>query len=235
MVALAEAVGRYTEFRQAAFAAEASGAVFPVAPGQTLDALLAQLEPMFFDAAFDPMLTNKTPGKGKDILLSSANNLYGGVSMADLDEFEERYPLNSRLVKRTGRLVEEVYRIGGRYDREISDIVDHLRAAMQVARPATAKALEALVRFYETGEPDDRRGSDIAWVHDVSSTGVGLVYSQTLSVGATITLRLRKSDQSGVILIGAEVIHCTPEVNGSWRIGCRFERALTDDEHDSCL
>ena len=77
--------------------------------------------------------------------------------------------------------------------------------------------------------------SDIAWVHDVSSTGVGLVYSQTLSVGATITLRLRKSDQSGVILIGAEVIHCTPEVNGSWRIGCRFERALTDDELDSCL
>ena len=36
--------------------------------------------------------------------------------MADLEGFKERYPLNSRLVKRDGRLVEEVYRVGGRYD-----------------------------------------------------------------------------------------------------------------------
>ena len=157
------------EFRQAALAAQSAGAAFPCAPGQTLDALLAQLEPMFFDPAFDPMVTNKTPGKGRDILWSSANNLYGGVSMADLDEFEERYPLNSRLVKRAGRLIEEVYRIGGRYDRQISQIVEHLRAAMPFARPATVKALEALVRFYETGETNDRRESDIAWVKDQGS------------------------------------------------------------------
>ncbi len=157
------------EFRQAALAAGSAGARFPLSPGQTLDALLAQLEPMFFEPAFDPMVTNKTPGKGNDILLSSANNLYGGVSMADLEEFEERYPLNSRLVKRAGRLTEEVYRIGGRYDREISEIVGHLRAALPHARPATAAALEALIRFYETGETEDRRRSDIAWVQDQAS------------------------------------------------------------------
>jgi dipeptidyl-peptidase-3 len=115
------------------------------------------------------MVTNKTPGAGQDILLASANNLYGGVSMADLEDFEERYPLNSRLVKRAGHLVEEVYRLGGRYDRQIREIVEHLRAAMAVARPATASALQALVRFYETGETDDRRNSDIAWVQDQAS------------------------------------------------------------------
>jgi hypothetical protein len=37
--------------------------------------------------------------------------------MADVEGFDERYPLNSRLVKRDGAIVEEVYRVGGLYDR----------------------------------------------------------------------------------------------------------------------
>ena len=60
---------------------------------------------------------------GKDILAASANNLYVGVTMADLDGFEERHPLNSRLVKQDGKLVEEVYRVGGMYDAQIRQIV----------------------------------------------------------------------------------------------------------------
>ena len=36
--------------------------------GETLDAMLGRLRPMFFDPAFEPMVTNKTPGPGKDIL-----------------------------------------------------------------------------------------------------------------------------------------------------------------------
>ncbi len=39
--------------------------------------------------------------------------------MKDLAGFKERYPLNSRLVKQNGKLVEEVYRVGGRYDAQI--------------------------------------------------------------------------------------------------------------------
>ena len=77
----------------------------------------ASLQPYFFDLDVDPIVTSKTPGPGKDILQASANNLYAGVTMADLEGFEERYPLNSRLVKQDGRLVEEVYRVGGRYDQ----------------------------------------------------------------------------------------------------------------------
>ena len=53
--------------------------------------------------------------------------------MADLDGFDERYPLNSRLVKQDGALVEEVYRIGGKYDTEIRAIVRHLEAAIPYA------------------------------------------------------------------------------------------------------
>ena len=49
--------------------------------------------------------------------------------MKDLEGFHERYPLNSRLVKRDGRLVEEPYRVGGKYGEQIGRIVGHLEAA----------------------------------------------------------------------------------------------------------
>ena len=80
---------------------------------KTIDQKLERLAPMFFDPNVDPIVTNKTPGAGKDILQASANNLYSGVSMADLKGFNEKYGLNSRLVKQKGKLVEEVYRIDG--------------------------------------------------------------------------------------------------------------------------
>jgi len=132
-------------------------------------AAVARLQPMFFDPAVDPIVTNKTPGAGKDILQSSANNLYSGVSMADLKGFDEKYGLNSRLVKQNGKLVEEVYRVAGRYGKHIAEIVTHLEAATAFAEPPMAKALTALATFYRTGEVKDREAYDIAWVQDKAS------------------------------------------------------------------
>jgi dipeptidyl-peptidase-3 len=121
---------------------------------------------VLFDAAFDPILTSKSPGPGRDILQASANNLYVGVSMNDLASYRERHGLNSRLVKQGDQLVEEVYRVGGKYDREIRRIVRHLEDAIAFAPPSTAEALRALIRFYTSGEEADRVAYDIAWVRD---------------------------------------------------------------------
>ena len=153
----------------AARAASAHGAALPLAAGESLEALIDRLSPAFFDPDVDAVVTNKTPGPGRDILASSANNLYQDVTMADVERFDERYGLNSRLVKREGTLVEEVYRLGGRYDRYIRRIVTHLRDAIEFATPETAAALRALIRFYETGEEADRIAYDIAWVRDRES------------------------------------------------------------------
>jgi dipeptidyl-peptidase-3 len=154
------------DFRRAAEIAARNGARFPLRDGETLPDLLARLHDAFFDPAADALVTHKTPGEGRDILAASANNLYDGVTMADLTGFEERYGLNSRLVRRDGALVEEVYRAGGRYDAQIAAIVRHLQAAVAVAPPATRRALEALIRFYETGDDAARVSYDIAWVED---------------------------------------------------------------------
>ncbi len=159
------------EFREASHMAEQAGAVFPLRDGETLDELLVRLEPMFFDESFDPIVTNKSPQDGMDMLLTSANNLYSGVSMADLEGFDEQYPLNSRLVKQNGDLIEEVYRIndGGRYADDLREIVGHLEAAVPYATPPMAEALNALATWYRTGHIADRRSYDIAWVADQDS------------------------------------------------------------------
>nr|MDP9324007.1 dipeptidyl peptidase 3 [Acidobacteriota bacterium] len=156
-------------FAAAAHAAASVGATFPLKNGETLDAMLDRLQPLFFDPSVDPIVTNKTPGPGKDILTSSANNLYVGVSMKDLEGFKEEHPLNSRLVKRDGTVVEEVYRVGGRYDKEIRQIIRHLEAAIPYASATMADALRALIRFYTTGDNADRVAYDIAWVQDKAS------------------------------------------------------------------
>jgi dipeptidyl-peptidase-3 len=157
------------ELAAAARAAVAAGAHLPAAPGESIDALIERLRGPFFDPEADAMVTCKTPVGDGDILASSANNLYSGVIMADLENFEERYGLNSRLVRTETGLVEEVYRVGGRYGRQIAAIVDHLRSALRYAPAPMHRALEALIRFYETGEDADRVAYDIAWVEDATS------------------------------------------------------------------
>jgi len=146
-------------------AAARSGAALAGKP----EALLDRLAPMLFDPALDAVVTNKTPGGGRDILEASSNNMYVGVRMSDVAGFDERYGLNSRLVKCDGRLVEEVYRVGGRYDREIRAIAGHLEHAVRYAPPGLAASLRALISFYRTGEETDRIAYDIAWVSDQES------------------------------------------------------------------
>lgn len=144
--------------------AHRNGARLPLRDDESPERLAARLAPMFLDATVDPMVTSKTPGPGHDVLTASANNLYEGVTMADLETFQERHPLNSRLVKRESQLHEEVYRIGGLYHDHLSRVVGHLRDAITVAPAGLRCALEALIRFYETGEDADREAFDIAWV-----------------------------------------------------------------------
>ena len=156
--------------RTAARAAQRAGAHFPCRAGEDLDRLLDRLEAAFFDPDVDTLVTNKTPGAGQDILAGSANNLYDGVTMEDVEGWQgEQYGLNSRLVKRNGQLVEEVYRIGGKYGDQIERIIGHMREAMPLAPAPMRAALTALIQFYVTGENSDREAYDIAWVADKDS------------------------------------------------------------------
>jgi dipeptidyl-peptidase III len=137
-----------------------------------LDKELAELRASLFDANFQPMITAKSPQGGLDMLQASANNFYSGVSLADLKGFKETHPLNSRVVKSGGRIVEEVYRAGtpdgkiapGRYADFLRKANGFLEKAIPYAEPGQEKVLRALIRYYQTGDPADWIQFGIAWV-----------------------------------------------------------------------
>ncbi|MBC7186612.1 MAG: peptidase M49 [Calditrichaeota bacterium] len=160
------------ELLAAARIAVQNGASIQGAEGESLEALIERLRPTIFDPAYEPFKTNKTPGPGQDILTASANNLYEGVTLAEVERFAERYPLNSRLVKRDGQLVEEVYRTGtdsippGRYAAELKAVVSHLERAVAVAEGAQRQALQHLIAYYRTGDVREFHNFYLLWVRD---------------------------------------------------------------------
>ena len=158
------------ELGSAIVAAEQEGARFPLRTHETINAFVDRVAPLFSDPGVDPVVTNKSPEPGHDMLTSSANNLYAGVTLRDLESFDERYPVNSRLIADRGQLVEEIYRVGGRYDRQIRRIIRHLTDAVPYAPRRMAEALRALIAFYRSGEDVDRIAYDVAWVRDQEST-----------------------------------------------------------------
>ena len=137
-----------------------------------VDALQASL----FDPNFEPLMTAKSPAGGKDILQASANNFYFGVAQADLKGFTEKYRLNSRVIKESGKLVEEVYRAGtpdgrvkpGLYAEYLRKANSFLEKAKTYAEPAQAKVIDELIRYYQTGEYSDWHQFGVDWVQNDS-------------------------------------------------------------------
>ncbi len=152
----------------------AYGDLPPVRSQAELDKELSDLKPAFFDAQFEPMITAKSPQGGKDILQSSSNTFYSGLSLEDLKGFQEAYPLNSRVVKLNGKLVEEVYRAGtpdgkikpGVYAVYLKRANGYLAKAAAVADAPQAKAIRDLIRYYQTGDPKDWLTFDKDWVQN---------------------------------------------------------------------
>jgi dipeptidyl-peptidase-3 len=124
------------------------------------------LERVIFDPDYLPKRVNKADGE--DLVLTSACNFYDGVTQAEAEACELKFPLNSTLVKRNGRIEEDVWRIGGRYGETIAHIVYWLRKAQEVCEnEQQLKVLGLLVRYYETGDPSVFDAYCIEWVREL--------------------------------------------------------------------
>ena len=119
------------------------------------------LRAALFDPAFEPMLTAKSPVGEKDTIQASSNTFYKNVSLADLKGFQERYRLNSRVVRNAdGKLTELVYRTGtpdgkiapGLYATFLKKANSCFEKARAYADPAQAEAIDHLIRYYQTGD-----------------------------------------------------------------------------------
>jgi dipeptidyl-peptidase-3 len=162
----------FEDFSQAAEAARAKGG--RLGTQEQLAKTLKELQTPLFDPKFEIDLTEKNPPAGEDILTASSNNYYQGVTLKDLTGFAEKNPLNSRLVKKNGHLVEEVYRAGtpdgkaspGLYAKELAAVNRELEAAAQQADSAQAQVLRALVHYYQTGDPKDWHDFNVLWLRN---------------------------------------------------------------------
>jgi dipeptidyl-peptidase-3 len=169
------------ELEEAALKAQAAGAFAakygdlpPLATADAVKKELAELQKPIFDPAFEPMITAKTPPPGQDILQASANNFYEGVTLADMKGVQEKYPLNSKVVKNASGIHEQVYRAGtpdgkvppGLYAVYLKKANEYLAKAKAVADPAQAAVIGDLIRFYQTGDPKDWLKFGGSWVRN---------------------------------------------------------------------
>ncbi len=136
---------------------------------------LESLRASLFDPVFEPMTTAKSPARGKDTIQASSNTFYPGLSLDDLKGFQEKYPLNSRVVKAAdGKLTELVYRAGtpdgkfppGLYATFLKQANECFEKARAYAEPAQAEAIGHLIRFYQTGDYADWVAFGTAWVQN---------------------------------------------------------------------
>lgn len=170
------------EFDQAYFAQLVNGAdaaQLPLDEGQSVEQLIAMLNPILFDAKVDNKIVDLA--SGIDNVVASANNFYEGVTQQEVEAYYAgkmdtsdttpiSWGLNSKMVKENGKLTEKVWKVGGMYTAAIEKIVYWLEKAVTVAEnDQQKKTLQLLVEYYKTGDLKKWDEYNIAWVNDVNS------------------------------------------------------------------
>ena len=176
------------------------GVRFPLAEGQSVDDLVAFLRPILFDPAVAAKKVSLD--STKDLVAGSAVNFYDGVTQAEVEHFYQgiidtkdptpvSYGLNSRVVKKDGKVVEEVASINGLYGPAIAKIVYWLEKASGVAEnDQQKKVIDALIAYDKSGNLRQFDEYNILWVKDLSSlvdfiNGFIEVYNDPLGLKAT--------------------------------------------------
>ena len=145
---------------------------------QLEDDLLCKI---IFDETLYASRLNQTAGV--DVITSSANNYYEGVNQAEVQAFYGgmaaadannptpiSYGLNSKLVKdENGKIVEKVWKVGGMYTEALEKIVYWLEKAATVANPTQREIIEALIKYYKSGDLKDFDAYNVLWVKDTAS------------------------------------------------------------------
>ncbi|MFO7980543.1 MAG: dihydrofolate reductase [Candidatus Aminicenantes bacterium] len=176
------------------------GVEFPLEEDQSLDEFIAFLKPVIFDPDVDAKKVSQD--SSGDLVADSAVNFYAGVTQAEAEEYYDcitdeddptpvSYGLNSRLVKKDGKIMEEVYSIDGLYGPAIEKVVFWLEKAAQVAEnDQQHRVIKKLIEYYRTGDLEKFDEYNILWVNDTDSridfiNGFIEVYSDPMGMKAT--------------------------------------------------
>ncbi|MBD5191901.1 MAG: dihydrofolate reductase [Bacteroidales bacterium] len=129
----------------------------------------------------DVMPKRVNQADGADLVATSACNFYDGLTQKEVEEFYAQrkdttdltpisHGLNTRLVKKDGKIEEQVYKVGGLYSPAIEKIVANLEKAVAYAEnDAQKNIIEALIKYYRTGDLHDFDTYSILWTDDTAS------------------------------------------------------------------
>jgi len=185
-------------FRQAV--ADTPAESLPLCEGETVQHLLDEICPVIFDSQLFAKRVNQN--EGDDLVLTSACNFYEGVTQQEAENFYSAkkaacpadgasWGLNSRLVKKDGRLVEEVWSARGKYAEPIRHIVGWLQKAAEVAEnEQQQRIINLLVQYYNEGDLHVFDNYSIEWLKETEGqvdfiNGFIEVYGDPLGLKAT--------------------------------------------------
>src|SRR5690554_5774103 len=167
----------------------------PLEEGEDIDQFLTRIKPVIFDPNFAPKMVNLK--EGIDNVAGSANNFYENVTQKEVEAFYSTFPqtdhepewgLNSKLTKKDGALVEQVWKSGGMYGTAIDKVIYWLEKASTVAEnDHQKKSLDLLIEYYKTGDLKKWDEYNISWVQDTASVidfanGFIEVYNDALGI-----------------------------------------------------
>lgn len=152
--------------------------LLPLKEGETVDSLCDDIFPVIFDKLILPKRVNKADKQ--DLVVTSACNYYENVTQDEVetfyndmkDESDEAMPsygLNSKLVKRDGKLVEYKWTESGLYGSAIKNIIYWLEKARNEAEnEQQKKIISILVDYYRTGDLRTFDMFSIEWLKETS-------------------------------------------------------------------
>ncbi len=152
--------------------------LLPLKEGETVDSLCDDIFPVIFDQLILPKRVNKADKQ--DLVVTSACNYYENVTQDEVetfyndmkDESDEAMPsygLNSKLVKRDGKLVEYKWTESGLYGSAIKNIIYWLEKARNEAEnEQQKKIISILVDYYRTGDLRTFDMFSIEWLKETS-------------------------------------------------------------------
>lgn len=164
------------------------------------DELLGAICPVIFNPDILPKRVNKA--SGEDLVKTSACNFYQGVTQQEAEEYYKAlksqagsqppsFGLNSTLVKKDGKLTEDVWRIGGKYSKTIEKIIENLSKAKEYAEnDRQKKIISLLIDYYTTGDLHTFDEYSIEWLKETDGridfiNGFIEVYGDPLGYKAT--------------------------------------------------
>jgi dipeptidyl-peptidase-3 len=145
----------------------------------SVDSLLSTILPVMFDKNLYAKRVNQA--YGEDLITTSANNYYEGVTEKEVDDFYNSlknpadptpvsYGLNSKLIKENGTIKEKTWKVSGMYSPAIEKIVYWLEKAQEVAEnEQQKKVIGTLIDYYKTGDLKTFDEYSILWVKDLDS------------------------------------------------------------------